>query len=373
MDLRRLAQANATRRPSSSSNRRLSTSTSSTPTSAPALPITPRARVSYPIARSPLEYPSISASLPFDWEAARGLRDPPYSPLGPKRREGRTSDFGTPDGKRTPPRRSVRKKSLYERITSLPSRIAFEISIFPSNVPLPAPKTSACIIGGTLHLIHFCIRVSQIRSIPDSDIGWEDMYREDNNVAWFDWTVPMTCLLIIVASLNALFLFTHTKLYHLHLQPDPVSSPHARFVSAPADSPSFSTRVAHAHMERVSRILALPSWHNVFGGPRVQELEVWTPSEGELMLFCVYSPIHVFLWMLWNTGNWIMMAAVMAAISFQVRVLTTTYEALIKDRAIIAAEVLHEYDEKFVSPRIHPVRRDACVMTNEAEIVDHLR
>ncbi len=81
------------------------------------------------------------------------------------------------------------------------------------------------------------------------------------------------------------------------------------------------------------------------------------------MLFCVYSPIHVFLWMLWNTGNWIMMAAVMVAVSFQVRfffprlplfeplfyqvrVLMTTYEALIKDRAIIAAEVLHEYDEK---------------------------
>jgi hypothetical protein len=54
-------------------------------------------------------------------------------------------------------------------------------------VPLPAPKTLACIIGGTFHLVHFCIRVSQIRSIPDSDIGWEDMYREDNNVAWFDW------------------------------------------------------------------------------------------------------------------------------------------------------------------------------------------
>ena len=73
------------------------------------------------------------------------------------------------------------------RMIALPSRIAFEISIFPSNVPLPAPKTSACIFGGIFHLIHFCIRVSQIRSIPDSDIGWEDMYREDNNVAWFDW------------------------------------------------------------------------------------------------------------------------------------------------------------------------------------------
>jgi len=76
---------------------------------------------------------------------------------------------------------------LGTRITALPSRILFEISIFPNNVPLPTPRTSAYLIGGTLHFIHFCVRISQIRSIPDSDVGWEDMYREDNNVAWFDW------------------------------------------------------------------------------------------------------------------------------------------------------------------------------------------
>lgn len=30
----------------------------------------------------------------------------------------------------------------------------------------------------------------------------------------------------------------------------------------------------------------------------------------------------------------------------QLRALTKTYEALVKDRAIIASEVMHEYDEK---------------------------
>jgi hypothetical protein len=43
------------------------------------------------------------------------------------------------------------------------------------------------------------------------------------------------------------------------------------------------------------------------------------------MLFCVYSPAHVFLWMLWNAGNWIMMAAVMAAVSFQVRTVIPSF------------------------------------------------
>ncbi|KAI9509388.1 hypothetical protein F5148DRAFT_768930 [Russula earlei] len=384
MDLRRLAQANAMaspRRLSNTSSHHTTRSTSTTPPSAPAPLPTPRTRTSYPFTRSPLESPSLSASLPFDWEAARGLRSPPYFPLGPKRRSARKSEIDSPNGKATSAKRAVRRKSLYERITALPSRIAFEISIFPNNVPLPSPKTSACLIGGALHFIHFCIRISQIRSIPDSDVGWEDMYREDNNVAWFDWTVPMTCLLIVAASLNTLFLFTDTKLYHLFLKPDPVASPNARFVLAPTDPPALASRL-RSHAWR----MFLAFWrfllgiapsssqgNSAYGGRRVQELEVWTPSEGELMLFCIYSPIHVFLWMLWNAGNWIMMAAVMVGVSFQIRVLTTTYEALLKDRTIIAAEVLHEYDEKYVSPRLHPVRRDACVMTNEAEIVDHTR
>lgn len=139
-------------------------------------------------------------------------------------------------------------------------------------------------------------------------------------------TVPTTCLLIILASLNTLFLFTHTKLYHLHLQHEPVASPHARFVSAPTDLPALASRLrtyAWGTFLSFWRFLLgiTPSsspGSSAYGGRRVQELEVWTPSEGELMLFCIYSPVHVVLWMLWNAGNWIMMAAVMAGISFQV-------------------------------------------------------
>jgi hypothetical protein len=58
---------------------------------------------------------SISASLPFDWEAARGLHSPPYSPLGPKPRGAWKSRIDSPNGKATPTKRAVRKKSLYER------------------------------------------------------------------------------------------------------------------------------------------------------------------------------------------------------------------------------------------------------------------
>ena len=67
------------------------------------------------------------------------------------------------------------------------SEISFAISQFPHNVPLPSPHNSARVIGSTLHFLHLCVRVSQIRRVPDSDLGWEDMYREGEGESWFDW------------------------------------------------------------------------------------------------------------------------------------------------------------------------------------------
>lgn len=67
------------------------------------------------------------------------------------------------------------------------SRIMLEISLFPHNVPLPAPRTSAWLIGTLMHILHFCVRVSQVRATLDSDLGWEDLYWERNQQSWFDW------------------------------------------------------------------------------------------------------------------------------------------------------------------------------------------
>ena len=81
------------------------------------------------------------------------------------------------------------------RIRDIPSRIAFEFTQFPNNVPLPSHQTSARILGGLLHFLHLCVRVSQGRAVPDSELGWEDMYAEDTGASWFSWTVPLTLLL----------------------------------------------------------------------------------------------------------------------------------------------------------------------------------
>ena len=66
--------------------------------------------------------------------------------------------------------------------------------------------------------------------------------------------------------------------------------------------------------------------------------------------------------------------------------LTNAFQTMVKDKNIIAAEVMYEYDEKvsffrcwesladlpiqFVFPRVNPIRKDVAVMTHQAEVVN---
>ncbi|KAJ7155957.1 hypothetical protein C8R43DRAFT_416605 [Mycena crocata] len=402
MALRRRAMNNAS---TSTPDTPQSASTLASPTTASpisplaGLPQTPRNRASIFVDHSPASTPSISSNIAFDWDAARARKPAPYSTPQSISKASRRS-MGVPG---TPARnRVVRKKGLVERITAIPSAIAFHIAIFPANVPLPQPKTSAWILGGTLHFIHLCVRVSQIRRIPDSELGWEDMFNEGEGHSWFDWTVPLTLLLLAAAALNTIYLFSRIKLYRLHLRPDPVSSPNAKFVAAqldfqPLEPPPLKSRIAKSFWFGFSSswrwLLGMqpPVWASSSLPPgkqaRVQQLEVWTPGELELMLFNVYSPVHVFLWMATGSANWMLMIFVMGLVGAQANAMTHSYKALLKDKEIIAAEVFNEYNQgvsvcsyftrfwlirwvQFVYPRINPVRKDVAVMTHQSEVVN---
>jgi len=275
---------------------------------------------------------------------------------------------------------------LVERITSFPSHILFELSLFPHNVPLPPSKTTGTAIGVTLHIIHLLTRWTGRSKAPlDDDSVWVEMsneldFGEDNT---WNWSTPVAFLLLVIATLNAAYLFARTKTYHLHLRPDPAPSPHATFVP--------SETIEHAEppspLERVLSLLKFAIggiWRLLIGSSlspedalqdmqnirKVQQLNVWAPGDLERYLFAVYSPAHALVWTVFSASNWVISLLLMGVLTLQLYALTFSYEALLKDRMIISAEVMHEYDEKFVNPRLHVVKTDACVMTHEAEMVD---
>ncbi|KAH8833620.1 hypothetical protein DL96DRAFT_1703270 [Flagelloscypha sp. PMI_526] len=231
-----------------------------------------------------------------------------------------------------------------------------------------------------MHFIHFCVRVHQISQVPDSDVGWEDMYHEGGGLSWFDWC-PCHFLLVLGSLLNTAYLFTRVKLYRLHLQADPVASPNARFVERDLDyerlEPSPMWKQVVSLLWRGFKI----SWCFLLGiapppesaAPTIsliQQLEVWTPGEFETTLFCVYSPAHCLMWMATNSSNWMMMFIVMGVVGVQIHTVSLSFRALLKDKEIIASQVMNEYNYKFVNPRVNPIRKDASVMTHQSEVVN---
>lgn len=54
-------------------------------------------------------------------------------------------------------------------------------------------------------------------------------------------------------------------------------------------------------------------------------------------------------------------------LTFQTFALVYLYTTLLSDRAQLQAEVMHEYNVKFVNPRVFVQKRDACTSTTELE------
>ncbi|KAL0946891.1 hypothetical protein HGRIS_013055 [Hohenbuehelia grisea] len=380
MSLRRFAQTNhASTADDSPRTPRVSMVS---PRASGSAPTTPRTRVSFGVHRSPADTPSISSSIPFDWDAARSRRPPPYST--PTRGNAGRKSVGV--GAATSGRRAVRReKGLVAKITSVTDDISFMFSQFPSNLPQPAPKTTAYLIGGLMHFTNIWIRVSQIRQVPDSDQGWESMYREVEGSSWFDWTIPMTGLLLTGCIANTLLLFTRVKPYTLNQrnEQDYVSSPNSRFVPAEmnvehVEPPSISTRLRSGLWRgfvgfwRFLLAMKPPAAPPVVPGraARVQQLVIWNPGEIESNLFVVYSPVHALLWMAIGSSNWMLIILVMVLVGVQTHSVIHAFEQLVRDRMLVSAESMSEYNKTFVYPRLNPIRKDVAVMTHQSEVVN---
>jgi hypothetical protein len=101
----------------------------------------------------------------------------------------------------------------------------------------------------------------------------------------------------------------------------------------------------------------------------VQELSIWTPPVFALRLFSLYSPPLAIFTQFLSRSNALPFLFASACLSLQTWYLIRIYTATLNDRQLLNKEVMHEYDTKFVNPRINYARHDVGVQTNEAEFV----
>jgi len=147
------------------------------------------------------------------------------------------------------------------------------------------------------------------------------------------------------------------------VQSSPASSSPLRFIT---DLMAEETAESRAHPDKT---------HDVW------ELSVWDPLPVCLGTFCLFSPCHVLVYWFflplqeggldpYPSLTIVKCILLQMAVTAQLFYLQSRFSQQIKDTAIIHKEVLHEYDTKFVHPRLHPVVREAGTQVETATMVD---
>lgn len=236
--------------------------------------------------------------------------------------------------------------------------------------------------------------------------------RQQHQSAAWKWTAIMIgYILLTIAIANAVHLFTATRRYQLWLKrtDEPVPSENASLVDIP-DQNAFSkdkrlsqyiydacilyfrrawratwwlTKKILWRMRSLSyigvliRILfplasainsARHSSHQE--GPKMHAIDMWQAPEAPLRIFCLYSPLHAIIYLTNMNAIPLVLHApaprvstffagliFMAALSAQTSLVVYFFRNLIRDKAVIAGEVMNEYNEKVRNFRCLLLRR----------------
>lgn len=196
------------------------------------------------------------------------------------------------------------------------------------------------------------------------------------SLGWVEFATLLSFLMCIYSCYNAYKLFTTRKSYQMHLREDPVNSPNATLVQSPTapqeEPPSWGQTCLNV-LKGVSSLLIgwpNPGINQIPKPTQVHQLDMWDIDEFKLRVFTVYPPpqailVH-FASLSENCFNWTLL---MMATIFQTYWIVKFYSQLMKDKAIIQSEVMHEYNSKFVYPKAFPHTREAATMTSAAEFI----
>ncbi|KAK8854500.1 hypothetical protein IAR55_003239 [Kwoniella newhampshirensis] len=378
---------------------------------------TPSAKIHYsPYATStPPQGLSRSSSIPFDMAAsAKAARR--------AEEEGKMTPLTDTGMKK---KRFVRRKPLWQRIVSFPQQL-LDNAVFhsPTSIQDILPDEHlANPISLALHGIHYLLvaplfserdeATSVLRSAGGRETGvssrwdrWENEGKTHGRGLLGGWSkFIFTLLFLLLAVGNATYLFTRFRTYDMQLRSaqEPVPSPHASPVAAHKakkdDDDVFSTptNAVQEPSSQGAKIVKFTgrallylikfTFHatlSAFGKPRrdapaftgfgqaedkIQSLRVWDPQEFCLAFFCAFPPTSPLLTHLLTPLHPFLTPFLHLSTTFLLSHLAKSYAQLVKDRMLLSAEVMREYDQRFVYKRVFSNRMDRGVGTHEAELV----
>ncbi|KAH9821086.1 hypothetical protein DFH28DRAFT_883599 [Melampsora americana] len=219
-------------------------------------------------------------------------------------------------------------------------------------------------------------RMNGINHLGDRLHEARELAKKQYPTGWLEVLTFLSVCLCAYSCYNAYKLFSGKRSYQMHIREDPVNSPNVTLVQSPTAPAPEALSWAQTIWRMLRRLSSL-----LIGWPRsgsedlpqpsqIHQLDVWEPTKLRLRILTFYPPPLAFLLhfatLSENCMNWTIM---ILTIQFQTHLLIKSFTQLNKDKQIIQAEVMHEYNAKFVYPRTFPLTRSIGTMTSSAEFI----
>ncbi|KAK3991304.1 hypothetical protein QBC44DRAFT_323360 [Cladorrhinum sp. PSN332] len=277
-----------------------------------------------------------------------------------------------------PPQRLVRRRPLSQRMQAFLNPMDFylwlseEIQTFDWDSNGFGTK-----FGLGANFVYLIARANIVSQRDDDDVFGDAP--ANSLLTWLVHTIAWT--LLSISCLNAFYALTRSRTYRLfeaNVETKIPSTPSAHRVRVDSTPGTFTPLrfILDFFKNETAEERAHPDKSR-----DVWELQVWDPYPATLRMFCLFSPGHILIYMLFLPLDGLdqhpslkvfKILFLQAILSVQLLITHSRYTQQAKDTAIIQREVMHEYDTKFVHPRLNPVYRDVAtqvsINTNDSTI-----
>ncbi|KAK4148594.1 hypothetical protein C8A00DRAFT_19600 [Chaetomidium leptoderma] len=275
------------------------------------------------------------------------------------------------------PQRLVRRQPLSERVRAMLNPMDFYLWLSEEIQTFNWDSKSFGTRFGLAANFIFLLARANARGARDAV---DDVFGDAPSNGWFALVANfLQWLLISISALNAFYTMTrsrHYRLFEMNVEaagPGTPSAHRVRVDSSPASSTPL--RLIHEFLR--------PETADQRAHPDktrdVWEMKVWDPYPATLRMFCLFSPGHVLIHMLFlplpildprPSATVFKCVLLQVILSAQLLLMHSRFSQQSKDSAIIQKEVMHEYDVKYVHPRLHPVVREVAtqVSINDGKI-----
>ncbi|CAK7269778.1 hypothetical protein SEPCBS57363_003772 [Sporothrix epigloea] len=260
--------------------------------------------------------------------------------------------------------RLVRRQTLVQRISAAINPLDFLLWL---SEEIETRELDSVAVGSQIGIVANFLFLLARANLGSSSSNDDDVFGDGSARGWLSYLIQLLVWTgFSLSVVNALFVYTrkrHYRLFEANIDQNPGTSSANRVRVQSSPSTNSPLRLINDLVQFDSaESRAYPD-----STRDVWELAVWDPRPASLALLSFFSPLHVLVYLFElpldplepRPSVAVFKCLVLqVGLSVAMRLMQSRNDQRQRDNAIIQKEVLHEYNAKFVQPRLHPIVRD---------------